>query len=127
MAGRHFRQALKNCLFEGTDKRGAELEEARKEFTSRYGEAQMILPDKVLKAAKIATGRLAGAYGKVRAVQQSGSPPIGGSDREKLERFLDREVASALRSLREDMRRDLGVADTDEAATPLELPRENQA
>ena len=125
MEGRRFRQALKNCLFEGVDKRGAELEEARQAFTSRYGEAQMILSDTVLKVAKYATGRLAEAYGKVKGIQQPGSPPIGPSDREKLERFLDREVASALRQLRHAMRRDLGVGDPDEAVgTPMAPPAE---
>jgi hypothetical protein len=119
MEGRRFRQALKNCLFEGVDKKGAELEEARQAFTSRYGEAQMILSDAVLKVATVATGRLAEAYGKVKSHQQPGSPPIGPSDREKLERFLDHEVASALRQLRQAMRRDLGVADPDESVGTL--------
>jgi hypothetical protein len=32
MEGRRFRQALKNCLFEGVDKRGVELDEARQAF-----------------------------------------------------------------------------------------------
>jgi hypothetical protein len=127
MEGRRFRQALKNCLFEGVDKRGAELDEARQAYTSRYGEAQMILSDAVLKVAKVATGRLAEAYGKVKGSQQPGCPPIGLSDREKLERFLDREVASALRQLRQAMRSDLGVADPDEvvdtpALSPKDLP-----
>ena len=125
MEGRRFRQALKNCLFEGVDKRGAELEEARQAFTRRYGEAQMILSDTVLKVAGTATGRLAEAYGKVKASQQPGSPQIGPSDREELERFLDREVASALRQLRQAMRRDLGVSDHDQSIdTPATPPTE---
>jgi hypothetical protein len=125
MAGRHFRQALKNCLFEGVDKRGAELEEARQAFTSRYGEAQMILSGTVLKVASVASLRLAEAYGKVKGSQPPGSPPIGPSDREKLERFLDREVASVLRQLRHTMRRDLGVTGRDEVAgTPTAPPAE---
>jgi hypothetical protein len=125
MEGRRFRQALKNCLFEGVDKRGAELDEARQAFTSRYGEAQMILSDTVLNVAKAATGRLAEAYGKVKGSQQPGSPPFGPSDRKKLESFLDREVASALRQLRGTMRRDLGVADPDEAASIPTAPPQN--
>jgi hypothetical protein len=101
--GRRFRQALKNCLFEGVDQRGAELEEARQAYTSRYGEAQMILSDAVLKVAKVATGRLAETYGKVKGSQQPGSPPIGLSDR------------------------DLGVADRDEAVgAPTATPQNDR-
>ena len=112
MAGRRFRQALKNCLFEGGEKAG-ELEQARQEFTSRYGEAQMILSDAVLKAASAANGSLAEAYGKVKSSQQPGGRPLGVSEREKLENFLDKEVGSSLRHLRHTMRRDLGVVDQD--------------
>jgi hypothetical protein len=113
MEGRRFRQALKNCIYEGEEMRGEELEQARLAFTSRYGEAQMILSDIVLKFASIATGRLAEAYGKVKAAQQSGSAKARLSDRESIERFLDHEVASALRKLRQEMRRELGVIDVD--------------
>jgi hypothetical protein len=116
MEGRRFRQALKNYLFEGEDIRGAELEQARQEFTSRYGEAQMILSDTVLKVAGIATGRLAEAYGKVKVAHQSGSAQFTVADRERVEKFLDQEVASALRQLRHDMRRDLGVSGGDKVA-----------
>jgi hypothetical protein len=116
MEARRYRQALKNCLFEGVDKRGAELEEARLAFTSRYGEAQMILSDMILKVASHASWRLAEAYGQIKGSQPPGSPPIGPLDREKIERYLDREVTSALRQLRDVMRRDLGVADRHGAA-----------
>jgi len=127
MAGRRFRQALKNYLFEGVDKRGAELDEARQAFTSRYGEAQMILSDTVLKVARVANGRLAEAYGKVKGSQQPESPPMGLPDRDKLERFLDREVSVALRQLRHAMRRDLGVADPDEAVgAPTAAPQDDR-
>jgi hypothetical protein len=122
MEGRRFRQALKNYLFEGEEKRGAELDAARQAFTNRYGEAQMILSDTVLKFAGVASGRLAEAYGKVKATQQSGSVQIWPSDRERLESFLNREVASSLRQLRYAMRRDLGVADTDTVVETLERP-----
>jgi Flp pilus assembly protein TadB len=117
MAARNFRQALKNCLFEGVDKRGVELEEARQAFTSRYGEAQMILSDTVLKVASTASGRLAEAYGKVKASQQPGVPPLGASEREKVENFLDHEVGPVLRQLRQVMRSDLGVTDQDQVVT----------
>src|SRR5271154_302132 len=123
MEGRRFRQALKNYIYEDEETKGAELEQARQAFTSRYGEAQMILSDTVLKAARVATGRLAEAYGKVKAAKQSGSAQVRLTDREKIERFLDQEVASALRQLRQDMRRDLGVADSGKIAVdPQELP-----
>ena len=123
MAARSFRVALKNCLFEGAD-RGAELEVARQEFTSRYGEAQMILSDAVLKVAGVASGRLADWYGKVKAIQQPESPPIGQSDREKLEAVLDREIRLVLLQLRLAMRRDLGVADPEEAVV-APAPQQN--
>lgn len=113
MAARRFRQALKNCLFEGVGEKGSELEAARQEFTSRYGEAQMILPDAVLHVASAASGRLAEAYGKVKATQQLGSPRLAAAERDKLENFLDHEVGSVLRQLRHSMRRDLGVTDQD--------------
>jgi hypothetical protein len=116
MEARRYRQALKNCLFEGVDKRGAELEEARLAFTSRYGEAQMILSDMILEVASRASWRLAEAYGQIKGSQRPGSPPIGPLDREKMERYLDREVTAALRELRDAMRRDLGVADRHGAA-----------
>jgi hypothetical protein len=110
MAARRFRQALKNCLFDDTGEKADELEQARQEFTSRYGEAQMILSDAVLKAASAAAGRLAEAYGKVKASRRQGDPPLGDADREKLENFLDQEVGSTLRQLRHALRLDLGVA-----------------
>jgi hypothetical protein len=86
----------------------------------------MTLSDTVLKVAGVASGRLAEAYGKVKGSQQPGSPPIGLSDREKLERFLDREVAAALRQLRQAMRRDLGVADPDGAAALTAAPQDDR-
>lgn len=112
MAARRFRQALKNCLFEGTNEKADELEQARQEFTSRYGEAQMILPDAVLKEASIASGSLAEAYGKVKAIRwRPGGNGLSAAEREKIERLLDEGVGSALRQLRHAMRVDLGVAD----------------
>ncbi|MGH3211077.1 MAG: hypothetical protein ACRDNO_25295 [Trebonia sp.] len=113
MAGRHFRQALKNCLFDGTDEKADELEQARQDFTSRYGEAQMILSDAVLRAASTANGCLADAYGKVKASRRPGDHRLGAADREQLEKFLDQEVGPALKLLRHAMRIDLGVADQD--------------
>ena len=111
MAARRLRQALKNCLFDGVDGRADELEQARQDFTNRYGEAQMILSDAALKAASTANGCLAEAYGKVKASQRPGDRRLGAADREKLENFLDQEVGSALRQLRHAMRVELGVAD----------------
>ena len=110
MAARRFRQALKNSLFDEAQEKADELERARQEFTSRYGEAQMILSDTVLKAASAANGRLAEAYGKVKA-NRPGDHRLSAADREKLENFLDLEVGSALRQLRHAMRVDLGVSE----------------
>jgi hypothetical protein len=111
MAARRFRQALKNCLFDGMNEKADELEQARQDFTSRYGEAQMILSDAVLKAASTANGCLAEAYGKVKATRRPGDRRLEAADRQKLENFLDQEVGSALKQLRHAMRVDLGVAD----------------
>jgi hypothetical protein len=115
MAARRFRQALKNCVFEGIEEKGSELEEARQEFTSRYGEAQMILSDAILNLASAANGQLAQAYGKVKAGRQPGATQLAASEQQELVKFLDHEVQSALRELRGAMRRDLGVADWDQA------------
>lgn len=124
MEGDRLRQALKNYLFEGEENRGAELEEARQAFTSRYAEAQMILSDTVLKAAGLATARLAEAYGKLKATQQPGSAQVTLSHRETLVSFLDQEVAPALRQLRDAMRRELGVAEPDKVIGILTPPAE---
>jgi hypothetical protein len=111
MSARHFRQALKNYLFDETDEKTEELEHARQEFTSRYGEAQMILSDTVLKSASTANGCLAEAYGKAKASRMPGYRRLDAADRKQLETFLDQEVGSALRGLRHAMRVDLGIAD----------------
>jgi hypothetical protein len=107
-SARDFRQALKNCLFEGLDEKGAELEQARQAFTRRYGEAQMILSETVLKSASTASGYLADAYG---VLKKATAGPIDKDEREKLESYLDHAVRRALRDLREVMRLDLGVTD----------------
>jgi hypothetical protein len=113
MRARRFRQALKNYLFEGTDEKADELEQARQEYTSRYGEAQMILSDAVLKEASVANGCLADAYGIVKASRQPGEHRFGAAERAELENWLDETVGSALKQLRHAMRVDLGVADQD--------------
>ncbi len=107
-SARDFRQALKNCLFEGIDEKGAELEQARQAFTRRYGEAQMILSEAVLKSASSASGYLADGYGMVKKAM---ARPMDPAEREKLESYLNRRVGRALRDLREVMRLDLGVDD----------------
>jgi hypothetical protein len=110
-AARGFRRAIKNCLFDGLDKMGAELEQARQVFTDQYSEAQIILPDAVTKAARPVYGTLSEAYGWVKAiaVQVPGDMTQPGS--QKLVKYLDQEVDGEIRQLRKVMRRDLGISD----------------
>lgn len=106
-AARGFRQALKNCLFEDYDEDRTELEQARRLFTSRYGEAQIILSDTIMNAATPVYDTLAEAYGGVRAI---GTPLIIDKkqpERERLMSYLDNEVDTAIRELRNTMRSDL--------------------
>jgi hypothetical protein len=111
MTARRFRQALKNFLFEGTHEKAHELEQARQEFTSRYGEAQMILPYTVLTEASAANGCLADAYGMVKAGRRPGEHRPEAAEMARIENFIDETVGSALRQLRHAMRVDLGVPD----------------
>lgn len=110
-AARGFRQSVKNCLFEGYDEDRAGLEQARRSFTARYGEAQIILSDAIMEAATPVYDTLAAAYGGVRAL---GTPLViaeGKAERERLMSYLDDEVHNAIRNLRKIMRSDLGITD----------------
>src|SRR5262245_41193321 len=71
-AAQGFRRASKNCLFEGLDKMGDELEHARQAFADRYSEAQIILPDDVVRAAAPVYALLATAYGMVKTTAAQG-------------------------------------------------------
>lgn len=108
---RGFRQALKNCLFEGYDVDRTELEQARRLFTSRYGEAQIILSDAVMDAAKSVWDTLATAYGRVRAIGTQLALPERQTERERLMSYLDEEVDNAIHELRRIMRSDLGITE----------------
>ena len=112
-AARGFRQALKNCLFEGYDEERTELEQARRLFTSRYGEAQIILSDTIVNEAIRVYHTLAEAYGGVRAI---GTPLVINkklAERERLMGYLDDEVHSAIQELRKTMRSDLDAIEKD--------------
>ena len=106
---RGFRQALKNCLFEGYDLERTELEQARRLFTGRYGEAQIILSDTVMDAAIPVWDTLAVAYGRVRAIGTELALPENQAERDKVMSYLDEEVENAIQELRRTMRSDLGI------------------
>ena len=110
-AARGFRQALKNCLFEGYDTDRTELEQARRLFTSRYGEAQIILSDTVMDAALPVWDRLATAYGRVRAIGTHLALPDRQTERDRAMSYLDEEVDNAIHELRRTMRSDLGITE----------------
>ena len=48
---RRFQQALRSCLVENRDVRSPEIDQVWQDLTSRYSEAQIILPNAVVKAA----------------------------------------------------------------------------
>ena len=110
-AARGFRQALKNCLFEGYDLERTELEQARRLFTSRYGEAQIILSDIVVEAATPVWDKLAVAYGRVRAIGTQLALPEKQAERDRVMSYLDEDVDNAIHELRRTMRSDLGITE----------------
>jgi hypothetical protein len=112
-AARAFRRAIKNCLFEGLDKMGAELEQARQTFMDQYSEAQIILPEAVRKEARPVYDRLTDAYGEVKKLGDKWPIPIDHPEGEELQSYLNHDVDRAIRQLRNAMRRDLGIDDQD--------------
>lgn len=100
---RLFEQALRHCLSEGLDGKSAGLEPAWRTVTSRYSEAQIILPDAVSTAAGDAYGELKAAYDRLGAMEPA--------EREKLKSRLDDRVMGNIRRLRRAMREDLGISD----------------
>ena len=109
---RRFEQALRHCLFEGHDTNGAELEQAWQALTSRYSEAQIILPETLVKAAGEAYGQLRDTHVRVvKASRPAGSSAMEPAEREKLQHRLDHEVMGAIRQLRKAMRDELGISD----------------
>jgi hypothetical protein len=106
---RRFEQALRSCLLENRDCRSAEFEQAWQTLTSRYSEAQIILPKAAVDAAGNAWGELRYAYDKiVEASPPTGSGPIEPATREKLQQRLDTKVIWAIRQMRKAMREALG-------------------
>jgi hypothetical protein len=100
---RLFEQALRSCLSEGLDGKSAELEQAWHAVTSRYSEAQIVLPGTVATAAGDAYGELKYTYDRLRAMEPA--------EREKLQSRLDERVMGNIRRLRKAMREDLGISD----------------
>ncbi|MET9518254.1 hypothetical protein [Streptomyces sp. NPDC002994] len=85
------------------------LEAGRLAFRESYAEAQMVLPDAVLRAASMAKKRLNAAYGKLR--KYGGAPSTYAEELATLEGELNQEVWPYLGALKQSMRADLGVDD----------------
>ncbi len=114
---RKFRRELINYLHlirEGrtTDEALAALDDVRHSYLESYNDAQMIIPDRVLKAAGAANSGLADAYGMVRRLDRSRSSnaaseaPIEEVD--SAIAYLER-VRQRITSARDVMRAQLGV------------------
>lgn len=120
---RLFEQTLRSCLFEGPEGKGAELEQAWKALTSRYSEAQIILPEPVVTAAGEAYGQLRYTYDRVvRASPSLESSAMESAEWEKLQSRLEHKVMGAIRQLRKAMRNDLGISDLPLKALISDLP-----
>lgn len=108
---RRFEQALQSCLSEGRDKNSAVLEQAWQALTTRYAEAQIILPQTVVDAAGHAYGELRYAHHLIVTASPEGLSAMEPAEREKLKHRLDEKVMKAIRDLRAAMRDDLGISD----------------
>jgi hypothetical protein len=109
---RRFQQALRSYLSENRDWNSAELDKAWLALTSRYSEAQIILPEPVVAAAGEAWGELRYMYDRVvEASRREGSSAIEAAERDKLKQRLDNEDMEKMRVLRKAMRADLGISD----------------
>ena len=100
---RLFEQALRSCLSEGLDGKNAGLDQAWRAVTSRYSEAQIILPSAVSTAAGDAYGELKAAYDRLGVTEPA--------ERKQLLNRLDERVMGNIRRLRKAMREDLGISD----------------
>jgi hypothetical protein len=117
VAARHYRHALRQFVSIAqaqpvSDIDREALDDARVEFESRYGEAQLVVPDGVLDNAVAVERVLSTIYGQVRRLER-GSPRPDESWETTIENL--RKAWDALMAMRRRMRQDLGVS-------PIEPP-----
>lgn len=85
------------------------LEAGRLAYRDSYAEAQMILPDAVLRAGSTAKERLNAAYGTLR--KYGAAPSTYAGELAALEGELHEKVWPCLGALKQSMRADLGIDD----------------
>ncbi|MFI6639384.1 hypothetical protein [Streptomyces sp. NPDC050504] len=112
-SARHFHTMLKDALHRLRDGVYAEadraqVEEARRDYRDRYAEAQMIVPETVLRASRAVNKVLADVDAKTKRIDRGLA-----RDGESAEQTL-RDLKAAepeLTAMRRIMREDLGVSD----------------
>jgi hypothetical protein len=91
------------------------LEMARKTYRDLYSDAQMILPDRVLKAAASVNTSLGDAYGMIKRLEaarlQAGAADAAADAVERARELCNVTLYDLIDSLRQLMREDLGVSD----------------
>ncbi|MFE7382814.1 hypothetical protein ACFU9F_20880 [Streptomyces zhihengii] len=120
MSARHYLVALSDQMHavrRGGDAESVSLrlDEARDHHRDVHAEAQMALPDSILDLAGEVNRGLNALYGTVRRLDD-GTPRDSDSP-EAAQRMIDAMWAQ-LRSLRQEMRRDLGVSGADPGEEP---------
>ncbi len=117
-AARRYQQQLEaylRVIEDGTpdDKARAELADARAKFRELYSEAQMILPDGVLEAAKAVSACLGDAYGIAKRLEIGKPRMVAGKGAETIDmaqRSAHVTVYDCIIHMRRLMREDLGVS-----------------
>lgn len=82
------------------------LAETRREYRLRYGEAQMMVPDNILRLASRVNGVFAESYGMMKKIEEGTNRED--EDPDAVRRLLD-TAWEPLREMRAKMRGDLGV------------------
>jgi len=119
-AARRYTQQLRNYLRMLQDdvltaEERDRLEKARQAYRDLYSDAQMIFPDKVLKAAASVNTSLGDAYGMIRRLEAA-RPQVETADgsadtAERARELCNVTLYDLIDSLRHLMREDLGVSD----------------
>jgi hypothetical protein len=91
------------------------LEEARQTYRDLYSDAQMILPDRVLKAAVLVNTGMGDAYGMIKRLEAARSQRETAADPgdtvERAHELCSVTLYDLIDNLRQLMREDLGVSD----------------